>query len=215
MNLVVRTLVTAAVMTALIGAAHALDPLAWRTIRLPDVYADDWGRALRAMGYLPTWLVLGLIFLLVDLRRRGRLRPPLRDPFTRAVLLVLGPGLAGLLAELGKLTFRRLRPPDWDAGPFAYAFRPLTVDTFSTGDLGLPSSHAAVAFGAMFMLARLHPAAAPVFALLAIGTAWSRVAAGAHSLSDVTAAAALAYAVVAGLWILHRRNLERDARPNA
>jgi membrane-associated phospholipid phosphatase len=67
-------------------------------------------------------------------------------------------------------------------------------------NLGIPSSHVAVAFGAAFMLVRVCPAVWPVAILAGVGCAAGRVAAGAHFLSDVYAAVVVAFIVTAWVW---------------
>jgi len=108
-----------------------------------------------------------------------------------------GAAVGGGLAELTKILVRRLRPSA-EAG--AYAFRAWSDRPFSTSGLGMASSHAGVAFGALAMLGLLFPRARPACYLLAAGCALSRVAAGAHFLSDVTVGAVLGMAAAGLLW---------------
>lgn len=173
-----------------IVAAHLLDETAWRLVRLPTVYDKDWGRLLRSMGFLPTWLLVALAFWLQvgdqALRRRGTL------------LLVLGPTAGGVAAELLKLLFRRLRP---DPELFGYAFRSFADGPLSNRGMGLPSSHTLVAFAGAFALARLFPRARWVFYTLAAGCGLSRVMATAHFLSDTVVAACVAWGVMTLLWV--------------
>ena len=173
---------------AAIVAAHLLDDVAWRTVRVPGVYEKDWGRLLRSMGFLPTWLLLALAWWLQQEER------PTRK--TGTTLLVLGPLLGGLAAELLKLLVRRLRP---DPELFGYAFRSFTDGPWSNRGMGMPSSHTLVAFAGAFALARLFPRARWVFYLLAGGCGLSRVMATAHYLSDTVVAACVAWGVVAAL----------------
>jgi membrane-associated phospholipid phosphatase len=169
------------VLAAAAGAlvlAHLLDGAAFRHVRLEHVYEEDWGRLLRVMGYVPTWLLAAAALALHErtpLRRLHRGRP---------ALLALAPVLGGAVAELVKLAVRRLRPGELGE----YVFRPYSERPFSTGGLGIASSHAAVAFAAAAVLSRLFPRAWPVWWGLAAGCALTRVAAGAHFLSDVVAA---------------------------
>ena len=115
----------------------------------------------------------------------------------RALLLMLAPTVSGIVGALLQLIIRRERP--WAAGG-AYVFRPFSDRPLYGGGLAMPSSHAVVAFGAAFALARIFPRTAVVWYLLAVGCALTRVAARAHFLSDVTLAALVAWAVVAWLW---------------
>lgn len=167
--------------------AHLLDSWAYANVRVEDIYAEDYGRMLRVMGFLPLWLLAATALWLQDRSPIGR---------QRAQLLALAPIISGIAAELLKLIFRRERPGAHDGEYFLRAF---DQRTFSTSGLALPSSHAMVAFGACFMLSRLFPRARVVWWLLGWGCALTRVAAGAHFLSDVVVAAAAAWFVVYAL----------------
>ncbi|PYO97559.1 MAG: hypothetical protein DMD60_06555 [Gemmatimonadetes bacterium] len=89
----------------------------------------------------------------------------------------------------------------------AHVFRPWSDHPFSTGQLGLPSSEAAVAFAAAAALARLFPEAGLLWYALALGCALTRVASGAHFMSDAVLAAFVGYVVV---WMLWRRRRSRS-----
>ena len=140
------------------------------------------------MGFLPLWLVAALALALHDRATMG---------YRRGALLAASATLGGIAAELLKLVFRRLRPAAQDG---EYAFRAFTDRPFSTGGLALPSSHALVAFGAAAMLSRLFPRARVVWWGVAWGCALTRVAAGAHFLSDVVVAAVVGWLVAWILW---------------
>lgn len=173
-----------------IVVAHLLDPLAFRYLRIDDVYGDDMGRMLRVMGFVPLWLAAGAAVMLEERtpwRRMAR---------SRGGMIIAGSILGGIAAELVKLVVRRRRP--YELGE--YVFRPFTERPFSTGGLGLPSSHALVAFGAAAVLSRIYPRAWVVWWGLAWGCGLSRVAAGAHFLSDVVVAAVIGWLVGALVW---------------
>ena len=68
---------------------------------------------------------------------------------------LLGPALAGGVAELIKLAVRRERPGFADG---EYVFRGFAERTWSTSGLGFPTSHGMVALGGAAVLARLFPA---------------------------------------------------------
>lgn len=170
--------------------AHLLDPIAFRYVRVEDIHGEDWGRMLRVMGFLPLWLAAGGALMLHE-------RTPIRRMFhSRGGLIIAGATLGGIAAELGKLVVRRLRPRELGE----YVFRPYTERPFSTGGLGMPSSHALVAFGAAAILARVFPRARIVWWGLAWGCGFTRIAAGAHFFSDVVAAAIIGWIVGALLW---------------
>ena len=184
----IRLLILAAVAIAI---AHALDATAWRSARLLTVNDKDWGRLLRSMGYLPTWGVIALGFWL---QQRDH---PRRTAY--AWSLLLGPALGGGIAELLKLSIRRLRPnPD----AFAYVFRPFAEGPLSNRGMGMPSSHVLVAFAGAEVLAQLYPRARWLWYTLATGCAATRVLAMGHFLSDTVVAAVLG--LVVGRWVWER-----------
>ena len=184
----IRLLILAMVAIAI---AHALDATAWRFARVPSVNDTDWGRLLRSMGYLPTWAVIALGFWL---QQRDHVR---RTEYAWA--LVLGPALGGGVAELLKLSIRRLRP---DPDVFAYVFRPFADGLLSNRGMGMPSSHVMVAFAGAAVLAQLYPRARWLWYALAAGCAATRVLAMAHFLSDTVVAAVLG--VLVGNWVWGR-----------
>lgn len=176
-----------------IVCAHLLDGTAWRSARVLSVNDKDWGRLLRSMGYLPTWGVVALGFWL---QQRDH---PRRAAYASA--LVLGPALGGILAELLKLSIRRLRPnPD----VFEYTFRPFVDGPLSNRGMGMPSSHVLVAFAGAAVLSQLYPRARGLWYTLAAGCAATRVLAMGHFLSDTVVAAALG--VMVGAWVWGRAN---------
>jgi membrane-associated phospholipid phosphatase len=187
-----RNRIISFVLLALAGlaAAHALDGFAFTQLRIPDIYEEDLGRMFRVMGFVPLWVFAGAALMLhQQVPRRGAWRTP-------GALIIWGAALGGAVAELLKLVFRRHRPGEFGE----YVFRPFTERTFSTGGLGLPSSHALVAFGAAAILSRLYPRARVIWWALAWGCGFTRIAAGAHFLSDVVAAAIIGWLVGAVVW---------------
>jgi membrane-associated phospholipid phosphatase len=189
---VVRFLLLA--LFVMVGA-HLVDGWAYRHVVLADVYGKDWGRMFRVMGFAPLWLLGGAALVLTDWPLRAERSA--RAAWLRGSLLVGSMAASGILGELLKLLFRRERPGAHDG---AYVFRAFSDRPFHSGGLALPSSHSIVAFGAACMLARLFPRAAPVWYLLAIGCGLTRVMAHAHFVSDVAAAALVAWLVAALLW---------------
>lgn len=181
---------------AAIAGAHLLDRLAFEHFRIEGIYGEDWGRLLRVMGFLPLWLLAGIAIILEERTPRARLVR------SRGALLFWAASLGGIAAELLKLLFRRLRPGELGF----YAFRPFSERTFSTGGLALPSSHALVAFGAAALLARAFPRARWIWWGLGWGCGLSRVAAGAHFLSDVVVAAVTGWLI--GWWVWQWREPE-------
>jgi membrane-associated phospholipid phosphatase len=107
--------------------------------------------------------------------------------------LVAAIAVAGLLGEVVKLVVRRGRPGAADG---AYTYLPWDGH-WSTGAIGLPSTHAIVAFAAAFALARIAPRTGPVWVAIATGCALTRLLDGKHFFSDVVAAGVLAWGTVA------------------
>ena len=164
--------------------ASALDGWAFHHLQKPNVYDQDWGRALRSVGYWPLWMLLALALWLVD-RKRGR-------GSRRAAFLAGSITIAGILGELLKLLVRRERPGTHDGH---YGFRPFTDHPFSSRNFGMPSSHAVIAFSGAAALSVLFPEATIVWYALAIGCGVTRVLSGAHFVSDVVAGAAIGIGV--------------------
>jgi len=161
----------------------------------------DWHRFLRIMGWAPTWMIAAVILALVDW---GRVKVQgFWKAMWRPVLLLLAIACSGAVGEVLKLLIRRERP---NANDGMYVWRAWTDETFRTGGLATPSSHAIVAFAAAFMMCKLVPQVRVVWILLAVGCAFSRVANHAHWVGDVYVSAVVAYGVVHLLWRLHLRN---------
>lgn len=175
----------ALIAIAAIIAAHLGDRWAWTHVVQPDVYEHDLGRMLRSVGFLPIWLLLAAALWLQTRDRR------------RALLLALVPTLAAIACAILQVLLRRERPGLHDG---AYIFRAFADRPFHGAEFGLPSSHAIVAFSGAWLLCRMYPKASIVWLALAAGCAWSRVAAQAHFLSDVTVAAVAAWMLVVVVW---------------
>ena len=165
-------------------AASAIDPWVFHHVQKPNIYDQDWGRALRSVGYWPLWMILSLALWLVD-RKRGQ-------GYRRAAFLAGSITVAGILGELLKLVVRRERPGTHNG---VYGFRPFTDHPFSSRNFGMPSSHAVIAFSGAAALSILFPEATIVWYALAIGCGITRVLSGAHFLSDVVAGAAIGIGV--------------------
>jgi membrane-associated phospholipid phosphatase len=169
-------------------AACFADSWVFHNIEDPNVYDRDWGRLLRVMGFLGTWIALAIAVALQEGTEPARRALAKR----RAHLLFWSAAVGGLVAEVMKLLLRRERPGIHDG---AYGFRSFAERTWSTAGLALPSSHALVAFAGAAMLARLYPRARWVGYTLAAGCGITRVLAHAHFLSDVVLAAGLGWIV--------------------
>jgi membrane-associated phospholipid phosphatase len=142
----------------------------------------DWMQLARIVGYLPSWMVLWAGVVLASASR-------LRWRDRAAASLVLAPLVSGLLAEVVKRLISRERPVGHEtvAGHFdgGYVFKPVLGGFLDSSNLGIPSSHAAVAWAGAFAAIALWPRAWPVFTLLALACSWHRLVTGSHFLSDV------------------------------
>ncbi len=111
----------------------------------------------------------------------------------RGVLVIVAPLIAGALAELAKLVVSRERPVRGDAiqNEGAYVWKGLFQGFADSSNLGMPSSHAAVAFGGAAMLGVLFPPIRWLMLALAAGCGLTRMLSGAHFASDVVVGAGL------------------------
>jgi len=189
--------------------ATGLDPLIeqWGNTHGHLRYNSDLLRLLRVAGYAPAWLAIAVCLMLTDRRAR------LARWWDRGALVVLSVFFTATSAEIIKLIVRRERPHNaLDHGLF-FSFRSYLDAPLSSSGIGFPSSHAAVAFGGAFMLARVTPATWPVVVLWASACAATRVLSGAHYLSDAVGAAIVGYACSTLLWSMHCRRTTRAGVP--
>lgn len=177
-------------------ATLASDQTLWRTAYVGSRDAvhtledRDWYRLMRVMGYWPTWV---LIAAGLTIARPYATRSLDRFERHAGAWIVLSGGIAGLLAEGLKLVLSRERPSE--LGVHEGMWRGLFSGLTNSHNLGMPSSHAAVAFGACFMVGRIWPRLAPLTLLTAIACGISRMLAGAHFASDVFLGASVGYVV--------------------
>jgi len=193
-------MVFAGTLVLLFLIAYVSDQWIFHHFTFPGVYDRGWGRMLRLAGYFPLWGIVALALVLHDWVPRTL--ATLRQASRRGLLLFWSAALGGIVAELLKVAFHRERPGLTDG---LHVFRPWADRPFSTAQLGLPSSEAAVAFAAAAVLARLFPEAGLLWYALAVGCGLTRVASGAHFMSDVVMAAFVGYVVALILW-RRRRN---------
>lgn len=162
---------------------------------------------LYCFGQLYPWILLAVFFLFRNWA--GTDGAKVREGIRRAVFVLLVPGAAGLAAELLKPIARRMRPEHLDGW---YAFKPLpnegplSLAFWNGSGLGLASSHAAVAFGGALAAGLLLPRWRIPLLILATLCAASRVAVGAHFLSDVVAGTACAFAAYKLIYAWDARN---------
>ena len=123
----VRALAITAVLTGLAWMADGWVYARWND---PRVYDRDWGRLLRVMGFLGTWLALAVAIALQEGAEPARRVRAQR----RASLLFWSAALGGIVAEVGKLTIRRERPEPNDG---VHAFRDWGERTWSSAGLAI------------------------------------------------------------------------------
>jgi membrane-associated phospholipid phosphatase len=196
----------AATLILLFLIAQSVDQWIFQHFTDREIYGRAWGRMLRLAGYVPLWAIVALALVLHDWVPRQL--PTLPRASRRGLLLFWSAALGGIIAELLKIVFRRERPGLTDG---AHVFRSWSDQPFSTARLGLPSSEVAVAFAAATALARLFPEAWLLWYALAVGCAFTRVASGAHFMSDVLLAALVGYASALIVW--PRRGLAGTQAP--
>ncbi len=190
--------------------AHTLDHHAYHALAISKPTLSEWEshawyRTIKSVGELPVWLIVGLILVVADrLRRVQRWWP-------RALAVPLGAACAGLTAELLKLILSRERPTRLIDGEFhfqGYVWHAPLSGFIDSANLGLPSSHAATAFGGAIALGLVLPRARyPAWALASL-CAFSRVVASAHWLSDVVLGAIVGYALA--MFVCSRLRLPTD-----
>lgn len=152
-------------------------------------------------GQMYVWTALALLLVVRDWTRPDTAR--VLHALRRAVFVFLVPASAGLAAELLKVIVRRYRP---EVGDGFYRFKPLDAGLFNGDNLGMASSHAAVAVAAALAAGLLYPRARPWLLLLAALCVFSRVALGAHYLSDVYVGAALGLLAFRAVYAWDRHN---------
>jgi membrane-associated phospholipid phosphatase len=183
--------ITAFITVSVVGLliALALDLPVLRALAGVTIPENDAYRMFRVMGYLPVWWLVALGLWLAQ--------PAGKRAWRGSALLAVMPVLTGLVGEVLKFVFRRVRP---EVGVHGYQYIPWEELRWSTNGLGLPSSHAIVAFGAAWVLCRLFPRGWPVWFVLATGCAVTRIVSRAHYVSDCFVAAVVSYSVVWLLW---------------
>lgn len=200
---------------------HALRLERWDVIK-----GRDWAQMLRSLGYMPTWLSLCAVLMLMP-RRGGvadgrgggggspagfstrpreaasRMARAVPSPGALGVMTIAAATLAGLLSEVLKFIVRRHRPSLLNDGAYAYDW---IEGPLKGRGLGLASSHVGVVFGVVFVIAIAYPRTAVVLVPLAIGCTLTRLWSGAHFVTDAYVAAALAWYSAWLVWRVWKRN---------
>ena len=149
------------------------------------------------------WYSLGLLGIAAAyLRRRSSPDPIVFQAQRRAWLfMILAMASSGIAESVIKVVIGRDRPRFMFAGGGA-TFHPLRWDI---ANASLPSGHTQSITSAMLSLAFIYPPLTPLYAVVAVLVAASRVVIGAHYVGDVFGGAWLG--IVAVLW--WRRRFER------
>ena len=174
--------------------------LAWTLKARHDAEGEDWYWLLRNTGSMWAWVLVAGCVWWADATGARRAGGAVR----RAGLVFVAPALAGLTAEVLKLVVGRERPAvivDDRLVYQGYVFRRLLGGFADGTNLGMPSSHTAVAFGGAWMLGTLAPSLRVPGVVLAGGCAVTRLLAGAHFASDVYVGMVLG---VGAAWALGR-----------
>lgn len=172
-----------------------LDPLLLAYFRTADPELVGFWRVATRIGD-SSWMIASCVSVALIAHvaaqagaRQGGLRRAALALRWRALFVLVCVGGLGLLAALSKFAIGRARPKLADALG-SYHFEPLAFD-FKLNSL--PSGHSATLFALAAALALIAPRWRPVFYAVAVWGAVSRVAAGAHYLSDAVAGAALGH----------------------
>lgn len=206
--LLVGVLLALVICSAAVIAAFRLDD--WSRASILSSQGKGWKKsenykvvgAISKYGDWPQLMLAGGVGLLVAWRLRNR-------EWQRIIIAAMvASTLAGIIANASRLTTGRTRPresPKIEQGWYGpYHDGKLTIGNSKYNSF--PSGHTATAvgFAAVFLFAR------PLIGLLMMlgaGTvAWSRMALGAHHLSDVIVATILALAVAYLVWTVARRD---------
>ena len=152
-------------------------PDSWRA---PFFFITDYG--LSDWVLIPS-LILFLLALLAGFALRDRLRAAAYELAPLFAFIFVGVGLPGLICNLFKRVVGRGRPVEFEAAG-AFSFQHFVNDwTFQS----FPSGHSATALSLAFVVGFLWPRLFPLFAVLGVVVAISRVPVGAHYPTDVFA----------------------------
>jgi membrane-associated phospholipid phosphatase len=213
-----RALALAGVILAGYIVVSMLDQRLYHMLRVDTwkkLEGKDWAQFLRTVGYLPAWLALAGVFALLPRPARppGPRTPPrvsaavqarqVPTPRAMGVMSVIAGGIAGAACEVIKGVLRRHRPSLVNDGTYAYDW---VQGAVPGRGLGLASSHVGMAFGAVFIITLAYPRTAYVLVPLTIGCTLTRLWSGAHFVTDVYVAIALAWYSAWLVWCAWKRN---------
>lgn len=154
------------------------------------IESKAWYQILRQTGDVRTWLIVALaVFAHAFWRAFGGNSPRIR--LGNILTIALAPVFSGVAAEFLRALFGRERPLS-ETGQFQdHVWRPFLSGVyhdkvwFDISNLGLPSSHAAVAMAGAIATARAFPGSGFVLVPVAVGCGITRMLSGRHFSSDV------------------------------
>ncbi|MFO0859607.1 MAG: phosphatase PAP2 family protein [Phycisphaerales bacterium] len=149
-----------------------------------------WYQILRQVGDARSWLIVAAAGVAHAFWRAAQGQGT-RARLGAMLAIFVGPVLGGLCAELLRAVLSRERPLSldgtfqghvWDV-PFSGVYS--AGRWFDVSNLGLPSSHAAVAMAGAIAAARAFPGSGWILVPVAVGCGWTRMLSGRHFSSDV------------------------------
>ncbi len=176
--------------------------------KLGEVESKAWYQILRQAGDVRTWFIAALaIGAHAFWRAFGGNAPRIR--LGGVIGIAVAPVVSGVLAEAVRAILARQRPLADPSGPYEHhVWQGLFSGIYNgekwfvLGNLGLPSSHAAVAMAAAVACARAFPGSGWILIPVAIGCGWTRMLSGRHFATDVFLGWVIGWivgAVVAGM----------------
>jgi membrane-associated phospholipid phosphatase len=211
-----RRAIIAAMLAVVFVALLMLDGRLYHALLtddLPRLEGKDWYKAFRVVGTIWPWLFIGGALVLEGIWGAGRaagqrFRNGVVQLHTAGLLILASALASGFVAEILQTLAGRLRPNQTGG---RHVFRGL-IERFQNSDnLGFPSSHAAVAFGAAFMVWFFWPRAGVIALIAAVLCGLTRLWSGAHFATDVLGAALVGYALARllrpGSWAGTQRRL--------
>lgn len=195
-----RLLAASGILLVLAALSFVLaDPLMYALAKASGAALSVW-QSITFLGDSGWMVVLALALVLGGAVVRGgsRLR-------ASGWMMLAAVAIPGLTSSLVKNSIGRARPYLFETEG-AYSFSPFL---FNSTYASLPSGHTTTAFAMATFVALRFPQTAPVAFALAVVAGYSRMAVGAHYLSDVLAGAALGTtgAVLVWRWLRSRINL--------
>jgi membrane-associated phospholipid phosphatase len=161
--------------------SHLLDFPIQGSLGVGRTNQSDLVKLFRCWGFLGTWLLIAISAQLLSQPNSSKTPAGWKYYIKqKSWMLLAAPVLSGGMAEIVKLTVRRIRPH----GEPYYIFRSWLDHPFSTSGIGFPSSHTAVAFAGSTIIFHIYPKLRIPAITMATGCLATRVLSGAHYFSD-------------------------------